>query len=102
MYDLYMSDEDSLKEYRYFRKRLIKRGYMMMQNSIYCKVINGQSSSEIELTYLKKEIPKKGNIRVLKITDSQYNKIEIIRGSKRINETINTADRRIKINYEIN
>ncbi|MCK5867620.1 MAG: CRISPR-associated endonuclease Cas2 [Mycoplasmataceae bacterium] len=99
MYDLYFDDEKSIKEYTKFRRALVSRGYYMMQFSIYCKPLNTITKKEYEIRYLKKYIPSAGNIRVITITEAQYNNIALLRGGKSINESINSTERRVKISW---
>ena len=100
MYDLDMSDPSLVRQYNIFHKNLIRKGYMMMQYSIYIKILNAPTKKNYEIKSLKKIVPNNGNVRVLVITNQQYNNMEMIRGSKRLNETINTEKRRIVINNE--
>lgn len=63
-----------------FVKELKKDGFIMLQESVYCKlVLNGSS-----ISFVKERIeqikPKKGNIILLSITEKQFNSIEFILG----------------------
>jgi CRISPR-associated protein Cas2 len=69
----------------------------MMQYSIYIKVINVVTKYKYELKAIRQKLPKEGNIRVLLITENQYNNISILRGSQNLNEKINNEERYIKI-----
>lgn len=101
MYDLDTTLENSQKEYNRFHKHILSRGFIMLQYSIYMKAINAPSKKDYEVNALRKKLPTNGNIRVLCITNRQYCDIDYLRGGKSINESINTEERRIKINYEI-
>lgn len=100
MYDLDMSTPELQKQYTHFHKWLVQKGYFMMQYSIYMKPINAMTKRDYEINALKVKLPHNGNIRVLTVTESQYQNMVFLRGGKRINESINTSQRRIKINYE--
>ena len=100
MYDLDFTSEESKKQYTRFHKNLIKNGYIMLQFSVYMRIITSESIAKNEINLLKKNLPKNGNIRIFKITNLQYSKMILLRGNKRINETINTESRHIKIDYD--
>ncbi|WKX02400.1 CRISPR-associated endonuclease Cas2 [Candidatus Mycoplasma mahonii] len=102
MYDLNMTDESSRKEYTKFRNGLIRRGYIMLQFSVYYKILNFPSLAKQEENYLKKVLPSKGNIRMILISERQYMNSIFLRGSKRLNESINNASKRVIIDYETN
>ena len=97
MYDLDISDSDRIKEYHKFHKHIISRGFVMMQFSVYIRAINSITKKNYEVNAIKKYLPKNGNVRIFAITDKQYYDAIMLRGNKRINETINTEQRRIKI-----
>ena len=97
MYDLSTETKIDIKEYSHFHKHIISRGFIMMQYSIYMKVLNAPTKKEYEIQAIKKKLPSNGNIRVLTITDKQYHDIKLLRGGKSINESINTENRRIII-----
>lgn len=102
MYDLDMSTAELVKEYNKFHKWIIARGYIMMQYSIYIKTIISPSKKDYEVKAIKQKLPKNGNVRILTITNRQYYDIDMLRGDKNINESINTDQRRIKIKDELN
>lgn len=97
MFDLPSSETKEKKEYLKFHKEIIKNGYFMMQYSIYCKPIHFKTKIESEVKNLKKNIPNEGNIRMLVITEKQYDEMVILLGNKKINEIYNNSERYIKI-----
>ena len=100
MYDLDFTNPKKVKSYQIFRKELIKRGFIMIQYSVYMRIVPTENRATVDLVGIKKFVPKNGNIRVFKITERQYVNMIFLRGNKRINETINTEKRYIKIDYE--
>jgi CRISPR-associated protein Cas2 len=50
-----------------------------------------------EIQKLQGAIPKYGNIRILNVTEHQYQNIKIILGEKSLNEDINSAKRYVII-----
>lgn len=65
-----------------FRNFLIKDGYYMVQFSVYARVCNGNDMVELHKHRLKLNVPDEGSIRVLVITEKQYENVEIFLGKK--------------------
>ena len=97
MFDLPTVEDIEKKEYTLFRKNLIKNGYIMMQYSVYVKCVPNQSNVKMEVNRLKKIMPPDGNVRILYITEKQYQDMEIVLGNKKSNEIYNNDKRYIKI-----
>lgn len=75
--NIYSSDK---KNYIKFRKFLINEGFIMMQESVYSKIVMNTQQSELLIERIRKKSPKKGTIQVLTITEKQYSQIEYIIG----------------------
>ena len=63
-----------------FRNFLLKDGYHMVQYSIYSRVCNGYDSVEKHKKRLYLAVPDNGSVRLLVITEKQYESIEILVG----------------------
>ena len=85
MFDLPTSTENGRKAYRLFRKHLIKNGFLMMQESIYSKLVQNSTAADAAIQNLRKNKPPCGLVQVLKITEKQYEKMEYITGEKQSN-----------------
>lgn len=96
-FDLPVTTKKDRKTYAQFRKYLIQNGYMMMQYSVYCKIFANREAAVKHVANIEKSVPKKGQIRLLLVTEKQYAKIEIITGGKSMQETILNSDSFIKI-----
>ena len=96
-FDLPMKTKKEVKIYTHFRKYLIKNGYMMMQFSVYCKIFANRDAAVKHAAMLYRNIPPKGQIRLLLVTEKQYAKIEIISGGKSLQEEIVNSESFIKI-----
>ena len=68
------------KNYLLFRKFLINEGFIMMQESVYSKIVLNSQQAELLLERVRKKAPKKGLIQVLTITERQYSNIEYVIG----------------------
>ena len=80
------------KNYLKFRKYLLNEGFIMMQESVYSKLILNTQQSELLVERIRKQAPKKGLIQVLTITEKQYSQIEYIIGEGKT-KIINNEDR---------
>jgi len=69
-----------------FRTFLLKDGYHMVQYSLYARVCNGMDSVEKHIKRLKANLPPNGSVRVLTITEKQYESIKILVGELSLEE----------------
>mgnify|MGYP005918977279 FL=1 len=91
-FDLPVITASQRKTYRTFRKYLVKNGFLMMQESVYCKLAQNSSVGETIIENIRKNRPSEGLVQVLKVTEKQYGKMEYIVG-KFSNEVLNTDQR---------
>lgn len=70
------------KSYREFRSFLIKKGFLMLQESVYCKMTLNQTVSSAVIEAIKKNRPKEGLVQILTVTEKQFSKMEYICGEK--------------------
>lgn len=89
--NIYAKDK---RNYLKFRKYLINEGFIMMQESVYSKIVLNSQQSELLTERLKRNAPKKGLIQVLTITEKQYSQIEYIIGESN-SKIIDSEDRLI-------
>lgn len=80
MFDLPVISVAERKEYARFRKYLIKSGFLMIQESIYCKLSPNSTLADAVIENIRKNKPEKGLVQVLRVTEKQYTKMEIIVG----------------------
>ena len=81
-FDLPVLTESNRKDYRTFRKYLIKSGFMMVQESVYCKLAQNSSVADAAVENIKKNKPHEGLVQVLRVTEKQYNKMDFIVGER--------------------
>lgn len=92
-FDLPVDTHADRKNYRKFRKFLIENGYMMMQYSIYSKILLNPQSLQSHQVKLAKFIPQKGLVESLLITEKQYANIETLTSQRKVNEQIHSIER---------
>ena len=63
-----------------FRNFLLKDGYHMMQWSVYSRICNGTDAVATHQQRLKQNLPEKGSVRLLTLTEKQYESIDILLG----------------------
>jgi len=95
-FDLPTLTSKERKVYRQFRKKLINNGYIMLQESVYSKLVTNYTSCESEIERLKKTKPAEGLVQCLAITEKQYANIINITG-KLSTDKINSVDRMVII-----
>lgn len=84
-FDLPTLSLENKREYRKFRKFLIKKGFMMIQESVYSKIaLNQTVAANIEKT-VRDNKPREGLVQMLTVTEKQFAKMEYIVGSKQSN-----------------
>lgn len=89
--NIYAKDK---RNYLKFRKYLLNEGFIMMQESVYSKIVLNSQQSVLLVERLRKNAPKKGLIQVLTITEKQYAQIEYIIGESN-SKIIDSEDRLI-------
>lgn len=82
------------KNYSLFRKFLINEGFIMMQESVYTKIVLNSIQAELLTEKIKKNSPKKGIIQLMTITEKQYSQIKYIIGEPST-KIINSEERLI-------
>ena len=59
----------------HFRKFLEKDGFSMMQFSVYIRHCASKESAEVHISRIRNNIPEKGQVSILTVTDKQYGEI---------------------------
>ena len=79
-FDLPVVTSEQRRSYVKFRKFLLKSGFMMLQESVYCKLaLNGTVANGI-VESIHKNKPPEGLVQLLTVTEKQYAKMELIIG----------------------
>lgn len=81
-FDLPTETLENKREYRKFRKFLIKKGFLMLQESVYCKLTLNQTVANAVVDNVKSNKPKDGLIQLFVVTEKQFSKMEYICGKK--------------------
>lgn len=89
--NIYAKDK---RNYLKFRNYLLNDGFIMMQESVYSKLVLNSQQAELLIDRVRKNAPSKGLVQVLTITEKQYSQIEYIVGESN-SKIINSEDRLI-------
>lgn len=87
-FDLPTATKIERKHYATFRKFLLKNGYDMLQFSIYCRICKGQDTADRYMYHLETNLPPKGNVRAMMVTNTQYERMKILVGMDKKEEKI--------------
>ena len=80
-FDLPVITTENRRNYARFRKFLIKNGFIMMQESVYCKMVINQTAANTVMNNINSTKPPDGLVQVLNVTEKQFEKMEFITGS---------------------
>lgn len=83
MFDLPVLTKVERRAATQFRNMLLKRGFMMLQLSVYARFCASEEASNIHRKYVSLALPPKGEVRLIAITDRQFAKMEVYFGKKR-------------------
>ena len=93
-FDLPTETLENKREYRKFRKLLIKNGFLMMQESVYCRMLITPSAGKSVLDVIRKNRPAQGIVQVMTVTEKQFAGMECITGEQ-CSEVIDSDERMI-------
>ena len=83
MFDLPTASKSARKEYSKFRKFLLEDGFLMMQYSVYMRHSASEENALVHTKRVKRKLPADGEVRIIRITDKQFGKIEVKNKKKR-------------------
>ena len=69
-----------------FRNFLKSDGFLMIQFSVYARVCRGEEAVEKHLARVTKNIPGKGSVRTLQVTERQYARMRFLVGEPKKSE----------------
>ncbi len=70
-----------------FRKFLKDDGFMMLQWSVYARVCRGEDAAEKHSQRVMRNLPPRGSVRTLQVTDKQYARMKLLLGEATFSET---------------
>ena len=91
-FDLPTETGEDRRNYRKFRKALVKNGFTMLQESVYCRMISSPSVEMSVKKMIKDNKPPKGLVQFLSVTEKQFAKMEYVVG-EHSSEVIDNSDK---------
>ena len=83
MFDLPVDKPELRHEYAKFRAALRRQGFTMLQYSVYVHYTASDETEETLRRRVQAALPSHGQVRVISVTDRQFEKMEIYVGKKR-------------------
>lgn len=83
MFDLPVTTRAARREYARFRKALLREGFSMLQFSVYARFLASEEAAEPFKRRLEAEMPDRGEVRLVTITDRQFGKMIVFFGKRR-------------------
>lgn len=82
-FDLPVGTAAERREYARFRKGLVKDGFLMMQESVYCKLALNPTVANSIMDAVRARKPAEGLIQMLVVTEKQFSRMEFVLGEHR-------------------
>lgn len=95
-FDLPTETSTDRRNYRRFRKLLVSNGFLMMQESVYCKLLMNSTAQNAMAEIIRRGKPPKGIIQMLCVTEKQFSKIEYVVGEW-TSDVIDSDERMIEL-----
>ena len=92
-FDLPVETGEDRRNYRRFRKALIKNGFIMMQESVYSKLMTSPSVEKSVNNLIQNYKPPRGLVQSLVVTERQYNNMKYVVGER--NDDIIDSEERL-------
>ena len=85
-FDLPVGNKTQRRNATRFRKFLKDDGFMMLQLSVYARVMRGEEAVDKHLSRVTKNLPPRGSVRTLAVTERQYARMKLLMGESTKNE----------------
>ncbi len=83
MFDLPTDTKKARRAYTDFRFSLLDDGFTMMQYSVYSRHCPSQENANVHIKRVERNVPPDGEVRILTVTDKQFEKMRIFWGKLR-------------------
>lgn len=88
LFDLPVGTKSERREANRFRHFLKDDGFMMLQFSVYARVCRGEDGAMTHVARVTRNLPGKGSVRALQITDRQYARMKLLLGEATKTESV--------------
>ena len=93
-FDLPTLTNEDKRNYRSSRNVLIKNGFIMLQESVYCKLMTSPSVENSVKNMIQKNKPPQGIVQTLLVTEKQFSKMDYVVGESK-SDIIDSEERLI-------
>lgn len=83
MFDLPTDTKAARKAYHDFRSCLLDEGFTMLQFSVYGRHCPSEENADVHEKRVKLHLPPDGEVRLLMVTDKQFERMKIFYGKTR-------------------
>lgn len=83
MFDLPVDTKAARRNYALFRKFLLSDGFSLIQFSVYGRHCTSEENADVHIRRIERNIPPDGEVRVITVTDKQYERMRIFWGKIR-------------------
>lgn len=83
MFDLPTETRFARRCYAAFRKMLLRDGFQQMQYSVYARPCPSKENLDVHLVRVERSLPPDGEVRILELTDKQFERMRVFWGKKR-------------------
>lgn len=83
MFDLPVDTKAARRQYALFRKSLLKDGFTRLQYSVYARHSASEENAHVHIQRVEKNVPPDGEVRIITITDKQFERMQIFWGRMR-------------------
>ena len=83
LFDLPTDTKVAKRQYTNFRKTLLDDGFGMMQYSVYHRHCASKENAEVHLERIRQGVPPDGEVRLIQLTDKQFERMEVFFGKRR-------------------
>ena len=79
-FDLPVETAEDRRNYRRFRNVLIKNGFFMLQESVYCRMLLNTTAEKKASEIIRRNKPPAGIVQLLSVTEKQFARMEYLVG----------------------
>ena len=88
-------------EYTKLKKFLHKDGYLRIAPEVYMRIVQNRKASEKHFRRIEEYAPKTGTVRLLRLTEKQYNNIYLVTGEQKKKKKIVGTNSHIMQKYDL-
>lgn len=88
MFDLPVDTKAARRNYSLFRKFLLSDGFTQLQFSVYGRHCSSEENADVHLKRIERNLPPDGEVRVITVTDRQFERMRIFWGKMRSSPSI--------------